>query len=103
MQFWIKRFRDNDFKDIDPLHKKHPGKARKIGPRTLAVLKREVEKAPRISARQLKEMNSQLLSHVYVRTVARALQRVLLYKYRCAWKKPIVTHNLVRTGKTRVY
>ena len=105
VQFWTKRFRDNDFKDIDSPHKKHPGKARKIGARTLAVLKREVEKAPRISARQLKEMNSQLLSHVSVCTVARALHRDLLYKYRCAWKKPIVTHrqmvNRVKFSKDR--
>ena len=105
VQMWTKRFRDNGYRDITPLHKKSPGPAHKLGPRTLAVLKREVDKSPRISARQLKERNPQLLSHVSVRTVRRVLQRDLYYKYRCAWKKPIVTRrqmtNRVKFAKGR--
>ena len=50
-------------------------------------------------------MNSQLLSHVSERTVQRVLQRDLHYKYRCAWKKPIVTRrqmmNRVKFSKGR--
>ena len=52
VQHWSKRCRDNNYKDIEPLHKKRPGRVRKIGPRTLLVLKREVDKSPRITARQ---------------------------------------------------
>ena len=55
VQMWTKRFRDNEYRDIIPLHKKSPGPAHKLGPRTLAVLKREVDKSPRISAGQLKK------------------------------------------------
>ena len=93
VQHWTKTFRDNDFKEIEPLHKKYLGKQPKVGKMTIALLKREVDKSPRITARQLKERNPQLLSHVSVRTVRRILQRDLLYKYRCAWKKPSHTQK----------
>ena len=43
VQYWTKRFRTNDFKDIDPLYKNYSRKAGKFWRRTLAVLKREVE------------------------------------------------------------
>ena len=51
VQHWTKKFRDNDFKDIVPLHKKRTGKPHKLSIRTLSVLKREVDKSPRITAR----------------------------------------------------
>ena len=57
VQMWTKRFRDNGYRDITPLHKKSPGPAHKLGPRTLTVLKREVDKSPGILAHQLKEKN----------------------------------------------
>ena len=96
VQHWTKRFRDNGFNDIEPLHRLPPGPKPKLGEMTLRVLKREVDKSPRISARQLKERNPDLLSHVSLRTIRRVLQRDLHYKYRCAWKKPIVTRRQMK-------
>ena len=75
------------------MFKKKPGGIKKVNQRTLNVLRREVDKMPRISARELKEQNPQLLSHVGVRTIQRILKRDLHYQYRCAWKKPIVTRR----------
>ena len=103
VQHWTKRFRDTGFNDIEPLHLKSPGAKRKLSDATLKVLRREVDKSPRITARQLKENNPMLLSDVSLRTIQRVLERDLRYKYRCAWKKPIVTKrqmkNRVKFGK----
>ncbi len=96
VQHWTKKFHDHGFADIDPLHIKSPGPKRKISEVTLRLLKREVDKSPRISARQLKERNQKLLEHVSERTIRRVLQRDLRYTYRCAWKKPIVTRRQMK-------
>ena len=61
VQDWTKRFRENNYNDIDPLYKKYPGAQKKITPRALRILKREVEKDPRITAKQLQEKHPDLL------------------------------------------
>ena len=50
VQDWTKRFRENHYNDIELLYKKYPGGQKKITPRVLHILKREVEKDPRITA-----------------------------------------------------
>ena len=88
---WSKAFHDNNFQDL-PLPKKPPGKARKVSPRGVSILRREVEKNPRITAKQLKDQNPDILGNVSVSTVCRNLRRDLQYQWRCAWKK---TYKLV--------
>ena len=92
---WSKAFRDNNYQDL-PLPKKPQGKARKVSPRGVSILRRDVERNPRISAKQLKEQNPYILENVSERTVQRILKRDLQYKYRCAWKKPIQTRRQIR-------
>ncbi|KAG7177742.1 putative Transposable element Tcb1 transposase-like 9, partial [Homarus americanus] len=97
VQRWTKKFEDGGGVE-DPAHKKRPGRPRVTTPRTLKVIQRQVDKEPRISARQLKEKNPQLLGHVAERTVRKILHDDL--KYKCvARKKPLITQ---RQHKNRV-
>ena len=73
VQHWTKKKRDHGFADIDPLHIKSPGPKLMISEVTLRLLKTEVDKSPRISARQLKESNQKLVEHVSERTIRRVL------------------------------
>ena len=92
---WSKKFRDNNYEDL-PLPSKHPGKARLVSPRGVSILGRDVEKNPRITAKQLKDQNPDILGNVSLNTVRRILRRDLNYKYRCAWKKPILTNRQIK-------
>ena len=54
----------------------------------------------------LRKKHPLLLADVSVRTIQNTLRRDLLYKWRCAWKKPIVTRrqmtNRVKFAKEKI-
>ena len=93
VQQFTNKFLDNGFNDIESLYKKRPGHVCKIGPRTLSVMRREVNNSPMITAKQIMERHPRLLANVFERTVRNTLHRDLLYKWWCAWKKPLVTRR----------
>ena len=76
VQILVKRYRESGGKDL-PLPSSSPGRPRKTSPRTLKVLRRQVERNPGLTARQLKEQNPELLSDVAIRTVQDTLHRDL--------------------------
>ena len=69
MQRWALNFERGGGVDT-PTHSKPPGQPRKISSRTLQFLKRELDKNPRLTARQLKVENAALLGDVSTRTVS---------------------------------
>ena len=90
VQSWTKKIRDSPNGEVQ-LQKKQPGRPRLTGPRTLNILRRQVDAEPSISARQLKERNSRLLSTVSIRTVQRRLHVDLEFRRRVAKRKPMIT------------
>ena len=68
VQRWTKRCRDAGGADPEP-PRKRPGGVRKTTPRTLKILQRQVDREPRISAKELKHKNPQLLANVSLRTM----------------------------------
>ena len=76
VQRWTKKFKDAG--DDLPLQVKRAGLPRKTSKKTLKLLQRQVEAEPRITAKELKEKNPQLLQQVYVRTNQRRLKDDLL-------------------------
>ena len=64
---------------------------KKTRPRTLNILKRQVDNEPSITARQLKEMNPNLLSNVSIRTIQRRLHVDLEFRRQVAKRKPLIT------------
>ena len=73
------------------LHKPLPGRPRLTLPRTLNILKWQVEADPTLTARQLKERNPLLLDKVGVRTIQKRLKLDLGYKRMVAKKRPAIT------------
>ncbi|KAG0717578.1 hypothetical protein GWK47_054126 [Chionoecetes opilio] len=104
VQKWVKKFRD-DGGVATPEHKNRPGRERKTSQRTLNVMKRQVDAQPQITARELKEKNSQLLECVSIRTVQRCLHDNLEFRRRRARKKPLTTlrHQVLRVGFAKKY
>ena len=92
VQRWTKKFKDAPDGNVD-LQKKNPGRPRKTLPRTLNIIKRQVEVSPTITSRQLKEQNPVLLGNVSTRTVRRRLHQDLSYTRRAARKKTLVTYR----------
>ena len=90
VQRWTKKFRESPNGEV-ALQKKPPGKPRKIGPRTLNILKRQVDKEPCVTARELKERNHTILSNVSLVTVRRRLRVDLEYRRHVARKTPLIT------------
>ncbi|CAL4106638.1 unnamed protein product [Meganyctiphanes norvegica] len=93
-----------DLMTLNPLYKNHLGPAFIIGPHRLSDLRGKVDKSRTTIAKQFKERHPQLLINVSERTVRRILHRELLFKWRCAWKKPLVTRpmtNRVKFAKGR--
>ena len=68
VQRWIKKFKEGGSSQT-PTHAPRTHRRSKISPRTQALIKREVDNNPRITARILKEENPQLLGDVCERTV----------------------------------
>lgn len=97
VQRWLKRYRETGDAAILPVPRPRPGRPKVVSPRTVNILKRQVERSPRKNARQVKLENPRLLGDVSLRTVQRRLHDdvgVRRYKSR---RKPLVT--LVQRGK----
>ena len=61
---------------------KSTGIPRKVGPRTLDIIRRQVDITPTLSARQIRENKPELLSHVAIRTIHQYLCVDLGYQRR---------------------
>ena len=55
------------------LQRKSTGRPREVGPRTLDIIRRQVDITPTLSARQIRENKPELLSHVAIRTIQQYL------------------------------
>ena len=80
VQRWTEKCKDAE--GDDPLLQvKRAGLSRKMSKRTLKVLLQQVEAETRITAKELKEKNTQLLQQVSVRTIQRCLKDDLCYEH----------------------
>ena len=88
----VKRFRDTGEASVPaPLPK--PGRPRLTSARTRSVIARQVNKDPKLTARELKEKNPKLLGNVSLRSVQQLLHDDLGYKSYRARKKPLLTES----------
>lgn len=90
VQRWVKSFKDGGSKEV-PKHLPRTHPRRKIGPRTLNLIKRQVESNPRLTARLLKEDNPNLLGEVSERSVRRCVHDTLGFNTCSPRRKPILT------------
>ncbi|KAG7165129.1 putative Transposable element Tcb1 transposase-like 8, partial [Homarus americanus] len=67
------------------------GRPKLLSPRTLKVISRQVWSNPSLTAREVKERNPRLLSHVSLRYVQQALHNGLGFKSFRARRKPLLT------------
>ena len=86
---YVARWREGGCNAI-PTQKARSGRPRKTSRRADNVVKRDLEKCPRISARKIKENNCGLFSEVSVRTVSRRVHELGYTSHRPV-KKPILT------------
>ena len=89
VQRWTQRARDDAHARI--VRKPRPGKKRKLNNRTLALIRRQVEAKPSLTARQIKKLNSKLLDGVAIRTLQDYLHKVLNFRRCRAVRKPWIT------------
>ncbi|KAG7163409.1 putative Transposase-containing protein 5 [Homarus americanus] len=90
VQNLVKRFRDLGEDELPaPLPKS--GRPKLLSPRTLKVISRQVRSSPSLTAREVKERNPCLLSHVSLRCVQQALHDDLEFKSFRARRKPLLT------------
>ena len=75
---------------IFQLHEKPKGRPKIISPRTLKLLKRQVEKQPSITAVQLKKNNPYVLKRTSTNTVWRPLRINLEYRRLFAKRKLLI-------------
>ena len=78
---WTRKFRDAPDGEMQ-LQRKSTGRPREVGPRTLDIIRRQVDITPTLSARQIREENPELLSHVAIRTIQQYLCVDLGYRRR---------------------
>ncbi|XP_068226262.1 uncharacterized protein [Palaemon carinicauda] len=95
----LKKWRAEGGGDKVPVHKHAGGKALKISPKALKLLKRELDITPSITAKELKNKNPKLLGDVSVRTIQENIQKRLNYSKVKARVKPLVT---AKQGRRRV-
>ena len=95
IQRWTKKFRESTDGDV-PLQRKSKGKPKLLSPRTLKMIKRQVDENPTLTARQLKDRNPLLLQDVSIRTIQRALCRDLGYRCYVAKRVPRLTARQMR-------
>ena len=86
----VRKFVEGGNHDL-PRHTHGGGTSKKQSPRTLKVLKRQLDKNPTLTARKLKEDNPQLLGETSVRTIQRRLSQDLGYSKVSAKRKPLIT------------
>ena len=81
VQCWDKRARESGT-HAPTVRKPRPGKKRKLSNRTLALIRRQIDAKPSLTARQIKKQNPRLLDGVAIRTVQDYLHKVLKF-HRC--------------------
>ena len=79
---------------IVPKHKFGGGRRKKTSNTTDKLIKREVEKNPRLTALELKNMHPKLMENVAVRTIQHRLQKGLGLPSHKAAKKPLLTQRM---------
>ena len=77
-----------------PKHKFGGGRRKKTSNTTDKLIKREVEKNPRLTALELKNMHPKLMENVAVRTIQHRLQKGLGLPIHKAAKKPLLTQRM---------
>ena len=90
VQRLIKSFVDNGEAFL-PTPKPKPGRPALISPRTKVIINRQVNNNPRLTAREVKQNNPQLLDKVSTRTVSKCLHDDLGYRSYRARRKPLTT------------
>ena len=70
------------------------GRKKKTSNATDTLIKREVQKNPRLTALELKNLHPELLENVAVRTIQHRLQKSLGLPSRKAAKKPLLTERM---------
>ncbi|XP_068224119.1 uncharacterized protein [Palaemon carinicauda] len=85
------KWRADGVGDKVPVHKHAGGKALKISPKTLKLLKRQLDVTPSITAKELKNNNPKLLGDVSIRKIQENIQKRLNYSKVKARVKPLVT------------
>lgn len=73
-----------------PIQKKRPGRPKKTGKRAINIVKRELEKNPRVTARKVKQNNPEIFGECSVRTVNRRIADLGYTSHRPV-KKPLLT------------
>ena len=77
-----------------PKHRFGGGRKKKTSNATDTLIKREVQKNPRLTALELKNLHPELLENVAVRTIQHRLQKGLGLPSRKAAKKPLLTERM---------
>ncbi|KAG7170169.1 hypothetical protein Hamer_G012421 [Homarus americanus] len=90
VQNLVKCFRELG-EDVLPAPLPKSGRPKLLSPRTLKVTSRQVQSNPSLTAREVKERNPRLLSHVSLRCVQQALHDDLGFKSFRARCKPLLT------------
>ena len=90
VQRLIKRYKENGEAFL-PVPKPRPGRPTLISPRTKAVINRQLNNNPRLSAREVKQNNPNLLGNVAIRTVSKCLHDDLGFRSYRARRKPMTT------------
>ncbi|KAG7172092.1 putative winged helix-turn-helix domain containing protein 6 [Homarus americanus] len=92
VQNLVKRFRELG-EDVLPSPLPKSGRPKLLSPRTLKVISRQVRSNPSLTARDVKERNPCLLSHISLRCVQQALHDDLEFKSFRACRKPLLTRR----------
>jgi len=90
VQRLIAKFQENG-ENYDPVPKPRSGRPRLVSKRSLGVVRRQVEANPRLTARELKESNPNILGGVSIRCVQKILHDDLGYRSCRPRRKPLVT------------
>ena len=72
----IQRWRKGGSGDAVPEHKHGGGKALKISPKCLRLIKRKLDICPSLTAKELKEKNPKLLNDVSIRAIQENIQKI---------------------------
>lgn len=104
VQRLTQQYRDTGCQSL-PSAKPKTGRRKMINPRTVNVLKRQVDTHPSITARAVKETNSNLLGQVSLRTVQRCIHDDIGCRRFRARRKPDLTqrHKKLRVNFCKAY
>lgn len=86
----IEQFKESGYAQL-PVPKPRPGRPRLTSPRTRKVINRQVCANPRLTAREIKQNNPQLLGNVSIRSIQDLLHDDLGYRSYRARRKPLLT------------